>query len=143
MRLFDALCPRRIYQIAGSRGSRLIENLALADPQDYAPENGYIKKKMPPEIGQFYLVGTVTLSSLSTGREKSNRQLCLRLMWELAPRAFSFVGVVTGHRFLYVPSFSNGVTFSTMVYKGASTGLSSKVRLGLIILLGDRTTEET
>lgn len=109
---------RRIYQIAGSRGSRLIENLALADPQDYTAANGYIKKRMPPEIAHFYLVGTVTLSSLSTGKEKANRQLCVRLMWESAPRALSFIGIVIGHRFLYVPSFQNGVTFSSMVYRG-------------------------
>lgn len=122
---FLTLFSRRLYSIAGSRGSRLIENLALADPQDYKAENGYIKRRMPPEIGQFYLVGLVTLSSLSTGKEKANRQLCLRLMWELAPRAFSFIGIVIGHRFLYVPSFSSGVTFSTMVYRGESTGFVS------------------
>lgn len=118
---FNFVQFRRIYQIAGSRGSRLIENLALADPQDYMPEALYIKKKIPPEIGHFFLIGTVTLSSLSTGRENANRQLCLRLMWETAPRAFSFISIVSGKRFLYIPSFQNGVTFSTMVYRSTLT----------------------
>lgn len=78
----------------------------------------YIKKKLHQDIAQFFLLGTVTRSSLSTGTHK-NRQLCIRLMWEAAPRAFSFMGSVVQKSVLFVQSFSNGVTFSTMVSKGA------------------------
>lgn len=107
-----------MYQIAASRGSRLIDNAAMADPEDFYPgENMYIKKKLHQDIANFFLLGTVTLSSLSTGTKK-NRQVCIRLMWEAAPRAFSFMGSVIKKNVLFVQSFANGVTFSTMVLKG-------------------------
>lgn len=109
---------RRVYQLSGSPGSPMLTNLALAFPEDFYLSGQYIARKMPGDIAEFYLVGTVTLSALSTGKPKTNRQICCRLMWETAPRAFSFIGIVMDRGPFYVPSFQSGVSFSTMAYRG-------------------------
>lgn len=109
---------RRIYALSATSGTNALRNIALATPSDFVYSNGYIRYKSPNRVAEFFLIGSVTLSQVSGGRQDSNRQLCARLMWETFPRASAFIGAVVGADALYVPSFRNGTNFSTLAYKG-------------------------
>lgn len=79
---------------------------------------GYIRRKNPPGVGHFFVIGTTTRSSLLGGELKKNRQLCVRPMWETFRRGIAFAGKVLNESAVYIPSFQDGVSFSSMVYKG-------------------------
>lgn len=95
-----------------------LHNFGLVEPSDYVHTRGYIRRKNPPGVGHFFVIGTTTRSALLGGDLYSNRQLCARPMWELFRRGTAFAGKVLNESALYVPSYADGVTFSSMVYKG-------------------------
>lgn len=98
----------------------MIHNFGLSDPSEFILARGYVRRKNPPGVGLFFLPGTTTLSALLGGNTQSNRQICVRPMWELFRRGMAFVGNVLGLPALYVPTFKDGVSFSSMVYRGSS-----------------------
>lgn len=86
----------------------------------------YIRRKSPPGVAHFYTVGTVVLSSLLGGAKDRNRQICIIPMWELT-RGLAFVGAVLGTEAFYVPTFRDGVSFSSMFVKKCERTFDSQM----------------
>lgn len=107
---------RRIYTLAAIKGNVTIHNLGLAEPPDYyySQKERYIRRNSPPGIAEFYVVGTVMLSSLLGGAPDKNRQLCIRPMWEQLGRGTAFIGALLKKSAFYVSTFRDGVSFSSM-----------------------------
>lgn len=103
-----------------------MQNLALLEPADYfyTDKDRYVRRISPPGPAEFYLVGTVMLSSLLGGARDKNRQLCLRPMWELLGRATSFVGALLKKKSYYVNTFRDGLSFSSMMAPRGISGHS-------------------
>lgn len=111
----------------------MLQNLALANPSDYINakkdnkatlaghqrKDPYIRRITPPGVAQFFTVGTVMLSSLLGGATDRNRQICIRPMWELS-RGIAFMGAVFNTNALYLPTFRDGISLSSMFKKGAA-----------------------
>lgn len=109
---------RRVYSIACLRGSTTLQNFGLLYTTDYVLTRNYIRRRNPPGVGRFFIIGTTTVSQLVTGEEKKNRQLCIRPMWELFRRGVAFAGKVLGEKALFIPTFTDGVSFSSRFYRG-------------------------
>lgn len=102
--------------MATLKGNVRVHNLGLAKTQDYYffEKEKYIRRKAPPGVAEFFLLGTVTLSKLLGGESDKNRQLCLRPMWELFGRSQAFIGAMLKKRGYYVSTFQGGVSFSSL-----------------------------
>lgn len=107
---------RRIYTLAAIKGNVTLHNLGLAEPSDYyySLKERYIRRNTPPGIAEFYMVGTVMLSSLLGGAQDRNRQLCIRPMWEQLGRGTAFIGALLKRSAYYVSTFRDGISFSSM-----------------------------
>lgn len=102
--------------MATLKGNVRLHNLGLAKPQDYYffEKEKYIRRKAPPGVAEFFIIGTVTLSKLLGGEVDKNRQLCLRPMWELFGRSQAFIGAMLKKKGYYVSTFQSGVSFSSL-----------------------------
>lgn len=109
---------RRIYSLANIRGTNTLQNFGMMYPEDYVITRGYIRRRNPPGVGNFFVIGTTCLSALVGGETKKNRQLCIRPMWETFRRGIASTGTIIKESALYLPSYEDGVSFSSMVYKG-------------------------
>lgn len=109
---------RRIFSLANIRGTQTLQNFGMLYPEDYVVTRGYIRRRNPPGVGNFFVIGTTCLSALVGGELRKNRQLCIRPMWEIFRRGIATAGKVLKESALYLPSYDDGVSFSSMVYKG-------------------------
>lgn len=126
-----------MYGLAVQRGSLVLHNFGLCDPSQFEFSRGYIRRKKPPGVGHFYIIGISTLSALLGGDQRKNRQISVRPMSDTFHRGIAFGGKILNMKAVYVPSFKDGISFSSMVYRGAKQVVSSSLLYGTLTFEAD------
>ncbi|KIK02279.1 hypothetical protein K443DRAFT_131874 [Laccaria amethystina LaAM-08-1] len=111
---------RVLEDTPGNRG--IIENLALVEPNDFEMKNKYFcRRQQPTSIPtRFFLVGTVTNSSLLSG--DISRNLSVSFSNRSFPRAIAVVGEILSEKTLFLPTFQQGVSITTARRPTKGTG---------------------
>ncbi|EDR08594.1 uncharacterized protein LACBIDRAFT_296918 [Laccaria bicolor S238N-H82] len=91
----------------------LIENLALIEPNDFEMKNKYFCRRDDPTNtpARFFLVGTVTNSSLLSG--DISRNISVSFSNRTFPRAIAAIGEILHEKVLFLPTFQQGVSITT------------------------------
>ena len=120
---YNAEVTKQLWLIEDTPGTHgIIENLALIDPNDFEMKNKYLHRRQQPANTptHFFLVGTVTNSSLQSGDISWN--ISVSFSNRTFPRAIAAVGDVLSEKVLFLPTFQQGISITTARRPSKGTG---------------------
>ena len=120
---YNAEVTKRLRVFEDTPGTHgIIENLALVEPNDFEMKNKYFSHRAEPKSTPtcFFLVGTVTNSSLLSGDISQN--ISVSFSNRSFPRAIAVIGDILSEKILFLPTFQQGVSITTARRPTRGTG---------------------
>lgn len=113
--VFDRRVVKRLRTLEVFPSCGPSKNLAMADPEQYFHGIGtyptYICERDTRHPARFFIIGTSRYSALLNGDKA--RQAAVTMSDRTFPRAAAFIAAVTKQEIISIPTFRDGMSFST------------------------------